>query len=79
MPFPHATQREPFHAIPAHCVVNTEFPEEDGVQLIPSAEYSMVFPPCPPATQREPFHATLSPAAASNELPLPEAIHVIPS
>ena len=34
------------------------FPEEEGVQFIPSDEYARRLPPSPPATHVEPFHAT---------------------
>ena len=55
--------RAAFHATPYPVDVNILSPEP--VQVIPSAEYAIVFVPCPTATHLNPFQTTTYPAVVN--------------
>ncbi len=59
VPEPVATHRVPFHDMPFPAIVKQL--DKAGVHVIPSVEYTMVFPPEPTAIHCVPFHATLFP------------------
>jgi hypothetical protein len=69
----------PFHATAKQVDVNTAFPDDDPVHVIPSDEYPRRLSPAPPPTQRVPFHATAFIPPLNIPSPEVEAVHVIPS